>query len=46
MSPAQYHDTVPAVPLVHRTPPILFSSEAVGYTPSPIQTILTGVSKQ
>ena len=38
-------DGLPALPLVHRSPPLLFRSGANGYTPSPIQTILTGVSK-
>jgi len=37
---------VPAVPIVHRSPPLLFRSNVVGYTPSPIQQILTGVTKQ
>jgi peptide/nickel transport system substrate-binding protein len=40
------HDIVPAVPIVHRSPPLLFRSNVVGYTPSPIQQILTGVTKQ
>jgi len=39
------HDLVPAVPLVHRTPPLVFRANVKGYTSSPIQTILTGVSK-
>ena len=39
------HDGVYAVPLVHRSPPLIFRSAASGYTPSPIQLILTGVSK-
>lgn len=43
---ALIHETVPAVPLVHRTPPILFRANVSGYTPSPIQQILTGVTKQ
>ena len=38
-------DSVPALPLVHRSPPLLFRSNVTGYTPSPIQTILSGVSK-
>ncbi|MFN2252493.1 MAG: ABC transporter substrate-binding protein, partial [Anaerolineae bacterium] len=40
------HELVPAVPLVHRSPPLLFRSEVVGYTASPIQQILTGVTKE
>jgi peptide/nickel transport system substrate-binding protein len=40
------HDLLPAVPLLHRSPPILFRSNVTGYTSSPIQTILTGVSRQ
>jgi len=40
------HDLVPAVPLLHRSPPILFRSNVTGYTSSPLQTILTGVSRQ
>jgi peptide/nickel transport system substrate-binding protein len=39
------HDKVISVPLVHRTPPIIFRSTVAGYTSSPIQTILTGVTK-
>ena len=39
------HDLVPTVPLVHRTPPLVFLANVEGYTSSPIQTILTGVSK-
>ncbi len=38
-------DTLPALPLVHRSPPVLFRSNVSGYAPSPIQTILSGVSK-
>lgn len=40
------HDLVPAVPLVHRSPPLVFRSNVQGYVSSPIQTILTGVSKE
>ncbi|MCB0215749.1 MAG: ABC transporter substrate-binding protein [Chloroflexi bacterium] len=40
------HDTLPAMPLVHRSPPLLFRANVSGYTSSPLQTILTGVSKQ
>jgi len=43
---AMIHDTVPSVPLVHRSPPVLFRSNVTGYTPSPLQTILTRVAKQ
>jgi peptide/nickel transport system substrate-binding protein len=39
------HDEVLAVPLVHRTPPIAFGASTSGYVSSPIQTILTTVSK-
>lgn len=38
------HEAVLAVPLVHRTPPLLFSADISGYTPSPLQTNLQGVS--
>lgn len=40
------HEKAPAVPLVHRTPPVLFRANVKGYAPSPIQLILTGVSKE
>jgi peptide/nickel transport system substrate-binding protein len=40
------HDEVLAVPLVHRTPPLGFSAAVSGYVSSPIQTILSPVSKQ
>jgi len=43
---ALIHDLVPSVPLVHRSPPLLFRSSVTGYTPSPLQTILTRVAKQ
>lgn len=43
---ALIHDDVIAVPLVHRTPPLVFRSSVEGYVPSPIQTLLTTVSKQ
>jgi peptide/nickel transport system substrate-binding protein len=39
------HDEVLAVPLVHRSPPLFFRADVAGYTSSPLQTILTGVSK-
>ena len=40
------HDGVLSVPLVHRTPPLLFRANVTGYTSSPIQTLLTTVTKQ
>lgn len=40
------HDLLPALPLLHRSPPLIFRSDISGYTSSPIQTILTGVSRQ
>jgi peptide/nickel transport system substrate-binding protein len=40
------HDEVLSVPLVHRTPPLGFGATISGYASSPIQTILTTVSKQ
>jgi peptide/nickel transport system substrate-binding protein len=43
---ARILETVPAVPLVHRTPPILLRSNLSGYTASPLQQILTGVTKE
>jgi len=39
------HDGVLAVPIVHRSPPLIFRSNVEGYVSSPIQTILTHVSK-
>jgi len=43
---ARVLQTVPAVPLVHRTPPILFRANVQGYTASPLQQILIGVTKE
>jgi peptide/nickel transport system substrate-binding protein len=40
------HDLVPSVPLVHRSPPLIFRSNVNGYVPSPIQTLLTTVTKE
>ena len=40
------HDGVLSVPLVHRSPPLIFRSNVTGYVPSPIQTLLTTVSKE
>ncbi|MBK7781702.1 MAG: hypothetical protein IPJ58_13225 [Ardenticatenia bacterium] len=37
------HDAVLAVPLVHRTPPLVFGADLTGYTASPLQTVLTRV---
>lgn len=39
-------EVVPALPLVHRSPPLLFGADVDGYVPSPIQTLLTTVSKE
>lgn len=38
------HDAVLAVPLVNRTPPVVFGADLTGYTASPLQTILTHVA--
>jgi peptide/nickel transport system substrate-binding protein len=40
------HDLVLAVPLVHRSAPLIFRSNVDGYTPSPLQTELTKITKQ
>ncbi len=40
------HELVPSVPLVHRSPPLLFRSNVNGYVASPIQTVLTSVTKE
>ncbi len=40
------HDLVPAVPIVHRTVPLIFRSNVRGYVASPIQTVLTTVRKE
>lgn len=40
------HDLVLAVPLVHRSAPLLFGAVVQGYTPSPLQTVLTSIRKQ
>lgn len=40
------HERVPAVPLVYRTPPILFRANVRGYVASPLQQILTHVVKE
>ncbi|MEO8082987.1 MAG: ABC transporter substrate-binding protein [Ardenticatenales bacterium] len=39
------HDGILAVPLVHRSPPIVFRSNVTGYTASPLQQMLTRVAK-
>jgi peptide/nickel transport system substrate-binding protein len=43
---ARILEVVPAVPVVHRTPPLIFRTNVKGYTPSPLQQILIGLSKQ
>ncbi len=43
---ARIHEVVPAVPIVHRSPPLIFRDNIVGYIASPIQVLLTTVSKQ
>ena len=39
-------EVVPAVPIVHRSPPLIFQNNVTGYVPSPIQILLTTVAKQ
>jgi len=39
------HDLVLAVPLVHRSPPIVFRATVTGYTASPLQQVLVRVTK-
>jgi peptide/nickel transport system substrate-binding protein len=40
------HDLVLAVPLVHRSAPLVLAKGVTGYTPSPLQNIFTNVQKQ
>jgi len=43
---ARILEIVPAVPLVHRSPPLIFQADVTGYTPSPLQIILTHLERQ
>jgi peptide/nickel transport system substrate-binding protein len=43
---ARVHDLVLAVPIAHRSAPILFRSNVSGYVPSPIQVRLETTAKQ